>query len=186
MPVQPTVRETLRKKCAHFRAQGAYISWSLGIVKCRSDISAGCKINENGQRLLPVGRNLQDRWATQAAMGDEHLFAEVLPIERRDYIGGNSGEVAVVGPIFRSQNQGHETWPGLADRESKLAREIIAEGRCPYFWNRQTTGRNHQHRSMKLRLRGACDETGGVPNLLDGCAQENIHPSISALGVEHA
>ena len=39
---------------------------------------------------------------------------------------------------------------------------------------------------MKLSLRGVCDETGGVPNLLDGCAQENIHPSISALGFEHA
>src|SRR4030088_1671216 len=136
MSVQPTARETLRKKGAHFGAQGSNISWSLGIVKCRSDISAGRKINENWQRLLPVGRNLQDCWTTQAAMRDEHLFAEVLPVERRHYIGGNSGEVAVAGPLFRSQHQGHEPWPGLADRESKLAREIIAEGRCSYFWNR--------------------------------------------------
>src|SRR5712671_92312 len=125
MEVQPTVGETLRKKFAHFSAQGSYISWGLGIVKRRSDISARRKINEDWQRLLPVGRNLQDRWTTQAAMGDEHLFVEVLPIERRHYIGGNSGEVAVVGPIFRSQHQGHESWPGLADRESKLACEII-------------------------------------------------------------
>src|SRR5205807_8773793 len=83
IPVQPTVGEALRKKCAHFSAQGSYISWGLGIVKCRCDISARRKIHENWQRLLPVGRNLQDRWTTQAAMRDEHLFAEVLPIERR-------------------------------------------------------------------------------------------------------
>ncbi len=69
-------------------------------------------------------------------MRDEHLFAEVLPIERRHYTGGNSGEVAVMGPVFSSQHEGHETWPGLADRESKLAREIIAEGSRSDFWNR--------------------------------------------------
>src|SRR5882762_8151419 len=186
MPVQPTVGETLRKKCAHFSPQGSDISWGLGIVKCRCDISAGRKINENWQRLLPVGRDLQDRWTTQAAMREEHLFPEALPIERRHYIGGNSGEVAVVGPVFRNQHEGHETWPGLADRESKLPREIIAEGSRSHFWNRETAGGNHQHRGMKLSLRGACDETGGVPNLLDGCAQENVHPSISAFCFEHA
>src|ERR1700730_13751358 len=136
MSVQPTVGETLRKESAHFSAQGSHISWGLGIVKCRSDISTRRKINENWQRLLPVGRNLQDRRATQAAMREEHLFAELLPIERGHYIGGNTGEVAVVGPVFRSQHQRHETWPGLADRESKLAREIIAEGSRSHFWNR--------------------------------------------------
>src|SRR4029077_258995 len=104
--------------------------------KCRRDISARRKINKNWQRLFPVGRNLQDRRATQAAMRDEHLFAEVLPIERRQHIGRNSGEVAVVGPVFSSQHEGHETWPGLADRESKLACEIIAEGSRSDFWNR--------------------------------------------------
>src|SRR4029077_11787622 len=136
MPVQPAVGETLWKKCAHFSAQGSYISWGLGIAKCRCDIPARRKINENWQRLLPVGRNLQDRWTTQAAMRDEHLFAEPLPIERRHYIGGNSGEVAVVGPVFRSQHEGHETWPWLADRESKQVRQIIAEGSRSDFWNR--------------------------------------------------
>ena len=39
---------------------------------------------------------------------------------------------------------------------------------------------------LEALARGTCDEAGGVPNLLDGRAQENTHPSIPAFGFEHA
>ena len=62
-------------------------------------------------------------------MCDQHLLAEPLTVARRNDFGGNSGQIAIAGAIFRAQNEGHEAGPGIADGEAELPRQVVAE-RC--------------------------------------------------------
>src|SRR5580692_680176 len=109
---------------------------------CRH-FGAGGEVDADLMRLFPVRRNLQDCGAAQAAMRDQHLFAEPLSVTRGDDFGGNAGQVAVAGAVVCFEYEWNESRSRLADFEIKLPGEVVAKRGCADFWNRQAAGRTH-------------------------------------------
>ena len=58
----------------------ARVRGALGSSKDSCQLLIGCKVDADFLRLFPVGGDLQDRGAAQAAMSDQHFFAELLSV----------------------------------------------------------------------------------------------------------
>src|SRR5580698_4551755 len=75
--------QALRQHGAQSLAECGRIAWGAGLKQWREQIGvggkAGSEINEDRLTGMPVGRGLQNGGAAQAAMRDEHLFAEARP-----------------------------------------------------------------------------------------------------------
>src|SRR5450755_1183760 len=90
----------------------------------------GGKVEGDGFAGSPVGGDLQDGGAAEAAVGDEHLFAEGASHRsglrvgstgkrsgrngRYDF-GGDAGEVAPVGVVLGVEDEGDEAGTRLHD-----------------------------------------------------------------------
>src|SRR5258708_5432628 len=127
MQIQPTIRKARRQNLSKFCAQSRDCPRRLGITEYCRQLAARCKVNFDLLRSPPIGRDLQDRRATQAAMSDQHLFAEWPPVERCDHLGRNASQIAIMGAILRTQHQWDKPRPRVTNLESKLARQVVPQ-----------------------------------------------------------
>ena len=58
---------------------------SLGIAEDGCRFVPGHKVDADCLWFFPIRRDLQDRWAAEAAMSDQHFFAKVLTAAGRDH-----------------------------------------------------------------------------------------------------
>src|SRR5260370_8120081 len=97
--LEPEVCKARRQKFTEFGSQGSQRSWHLRIVETRSQFVARSDVDLDLPRFLPIRRNLQDRGTTQAAMGDQHLLAELLPVARTADFAGNAPHIPPPTPL---------------------------------------------------------------------------------------
>ena len=74
-----------------------------------------------GSAWLPVGGDLQDGRAAEAAMREEQFFAERLAACGGENVGRDAGEIAETGAILRREGERHEGRAALLDVQAELA-----------------------------------------------------------------
>src|SRR5271166_924347 len=144
MQFEPAVRETMGEKLSQLCPERGGIPGHLWVAKDGGYFASGREVDQDGLRLFPVRRYLQDGRAAQATVRDQHLFTEVLSHAGGNHFGGNARKITVAGPMLGGQEQRHQAGPRIADGESELPRQIIAEGCRADLWNRKASGGNHQ------------------------------------------
>src|ERR1700678_1871578 len=102
----------MRQELSKLSSEHVSISRSVGIAERGGDLASGNEIDQNGLRLFPVGRNLQNRGTAQSAMRDQHLLLKLLTFTGSNNSGGNAGQIAAAGAIFRIQRQRNESGAG--------------------------------------------------------------------------
>src|SRR5579872_4943335 len=120
---------------SQFGTQCAQVSPRLGIAKYGGDGATGGEVDKDCARLFPVGRNLKNGGAAQAAMCDQHLLAKLLALAGSDYIGRDPRKIAIARTIFGLQHEWYERRSGLANGKTELARNLIAQGSSPDLGN---------------------------------------------------
>ncbi len=101
---------------------------------------------------------MQDGWAAEAAVGDEHFLAEALATDGGDHFGGDSGEVAVVLAVFGGEGQGNQRGTALAQLEPKLLCQFVAEGGGAHLGDREASGGDDEGGSVEFAIAGGDDE----------------------------
>src|SRR5580704_6123218 len=76
--VEPAVRQAMGEELSQLGSQRGEISRSGCVAKCCGHFASGREIDQDWLRVLPIGRDLQDCRAAQAAMRDQQFFAELL------------------------------------------------------------------------------------------------------------
>src|SRR3984893_2438722 len=140
MQLQPAGGETIRKDALKGRTRRWHAS-HFAVSNRRGDVAAGSEINLNRLAGTPIRGDLQDGGPAQAAMRDEHIFAEGGPGQRStlggcDYLGGIACELAIFGALLRGKDQRNQSRPWFDDRNVELASHVVAQSRGPHFWNR--------------------------------------------------
>src|SRR2546427_438929 len=79
MVFQPAFGESLWQNSLKRRSRGCHIA-NFRCANRLSDLTIGSQIDVDGLALLPIGRDLQYRRSAQAAMRDQHFFAEGVMI----------------------------------------------------------------------------------------------------------
>src|SRR5260370_35625398 len=79
MVLQPAFSESSGQNSLERIPRGGEVA-KLGSADRRRDLAIWREIETDGLALLPIGRDLQDRWAAQTAMGDQQFFAEGMMI----------------------------------------------------------------------------------------------------------
>ena len=103
--------------------------------------------------FFPVGRDLQDGRAAEAAVGDQQFFDEAG-------FGGWSvdadqcGEAGELGPggFFTGEEKRDQGWAGFDDSQAELAGEVVAECGCSEFGDGKAAGGDDEGFRLKLAL----------------------------------
>ncbi len=113
------------------------ISRCLWIAKCGGDLGCWARDRSGWAAIVPIGGNLQDRRAAQAAVRDQHLLAELLAVARCNHVGGNAGQITVARAIFLDSEsaargrardrgwRGRTAGPGRSRMKSRRSLESI-------------------------------------------------------------
>ncbi len=98
------------------------------------------EINLQGFAFMPVAGSLQDSGTAEAAMGEEHFFAEALAAGGGDDFGRDSGEVGVAFAIGGVEDQRHQSGARRNDSEAELLGEIVAVTGSAHFGDGEAAG----------------------------------------------
>ena len=98
--------------------------------------------------FAPIGRNLQDRGTTQAAMGEQHRFVEHRLAMPHPGLDGDTGQRLQPLQQRLVEGQRHQGGPRLRHRQAELPGEAIAEIARAHFGNGFSARRNHQRAAL--------------------------------------
>src|SRR5579872_561682 len=118
-------------------------------------------------------------------MRDQHLLAELLIVAGSDHFRSDTAQIAVSRLVFGSEHKRHEARPWLANIESELTREIVAERRCTDLWNRQASGSDNKRGRAELGVARTHDEFCGLGDFLNLRVEEDADASCAAFFFEH-
>ena len=108
------------------------------------DVEAGGEVYLDGLAGLPVGGDLEDGRSAEAAMGDEHFFAEggfaFAGAGGGDYFSAEAGEVAPAVAIVWVEDEGDECGAGFCDAEAELPGDLVAEVGCAHLGDGEASG----------------------------------------------
>ena len=129
MQLEPAVGEALRQRFREFRSQGRESSAGRRRIR-ESRLLLPCRAQDRcwiGVWFFPIRRNLQNRWAAESAMRDQHLLAKLLSIAGSDDVRRNAGQIAIVSAIFGSSSPKAPVPAAALESSAKLPRQIVAE-----------------------------------------------------------
>src|SRR6266850_2749729 len=86
MRLHPAFGEARRQRSPQRGSRGSEIPAGRRLSQGPQHLALRRQIESNSLPSLPIGRDLQDCWTTQAAMCDQHLLPKSLPIYQRDYL----------------------------------------------------------------------------------------------------
>ena len=162
-------RIVLQQRCRH--------------VAIRGEVEAKCRSG------LPVRGDLEHGWATQAAVRNQHFFAEgrrsLAGASRRDHLDREAGQVAPAVRVLFIEDQGNEAGSAINDTKAKLLGEVISEAGCTHLRDRQATGGDDQRLGMKAPLRSLDEEAIRLRNRFDLRAEEDVDASGCAFTLQH-
>jgi len=149
MKFEPPRGEALGEKFLK-RVAGSGEIAAAGYAKCSGRLALGSEIETDGLTLLPVGRDLKNGRAAEAAMGEEHSFAEGMFPSGGDDVSGNSSEFGIAMLVGAMENEGNERGASGNDFMSELAGEVVAEGSSAHLGDGEATGGHDKSRSAKF------------------------------------
>src|SRR6266404_4091880 len=107
-------------------------------------------------------------------MRDQHLLAELMASARCDHFGGDAGQVAIPGSILCAERQRNERGPWIANRQTELARQIVAESGGAHLGDGESAGGYYKRRRAKLGAGGANYEVTSAYFLNCGVQEDQI------------
>jgi hypothetical protein len=165
----------------------------------REHFPAGREVDRDRLVRSPVGRDLENGGAAESAMGDEELLAEgwmSRAARTRDLgrcggdddFGGDAGEVAPAGDVFRGEGEGNERGARLDDGDAELAGEVVAEVGRAHLRDREAAGGDDQRVRMqsaggRFDLEAGVDGSAGRDGE-DACAEFDGDFGFGALACE--
>jgi hypothetical protein len=158
---------------------------ALGVAKNGREPALRSQIDFDSGSGSPIGRYLQDSGATQPTMRDQHLFAKLVMTGTGHYLSGDTGQIAIVGAVFASEQQGNERRAGWLHFQSKLLRHLVPERRGSCFGDRETSGGNHENWSGKLSVLGGNNEIGGAADFAWRAIDDDLHSMCTTFPLQH-
>lgn len=154
-----------------------------------SDIAIWREVDADRFARVPIGRDLQDGGAAQAAVRDQHALAEsmrftCLGISLNQYLSGNTGEVAIFLAIFRRERERDQRGFWRDDCQAELAGEIVPEGSGAHFGDGESAGSHDESGSAVLRGFGARHKFSGALHFADFAVEEDFYASSFAFYFE--
>jgi len=131
------------------------------------DFDAGGEIETDFAAGVPVGRDLKDRRATEAAMGDEEFFAELWDRlfgfdDRCAYdFRGESGEVAPLFAVGGVEDQRYEGGARFNEVVAELFGEVVAEASGSHLGDREAAGSDDERGRDEVACGGFDVEAAG-------------------------
>jgi hypothetical protein len=156
-----------------------------GLANFLGGFAAGSEIDLQCFAFFPIAGGLQDCWAAEAAVGEEHFFAEGGVPRRGDDFGGDAGEVAVAFAIGRVKDEGDQSGAGLHDVQTELAGEIVAEAGGAHFGDGDSTCGDDKRGRAIFDCIGADGEGGVAADFADFGVHDDFYIGIAAFGFEH-
>src|SRR5262249_53973892 len=133
-----------------FGFERAGVARQFRITEHRGDSAFWGKVKADAFASHPVGRNLQNGGAAQAAVRNQHFPAKFLSLAGGGYVGRHSAQIAVRSPLRLVEDQGNQPWAGLANLHSELPGKVVAQRSRSHFWNRQAAGSDDKSRRTKF------------------------------------
>ena len=109
----------LRHRLAQDGAELGLRSRALALLEERRGIEIGQKVDGDLLAGAPVGGDLQDRRARQAAMGEQHGLAEVHTAQPRHHLQRHAAQLG------HFQGKRHQRWPRFGECQAKAAGDIV-------------------------------------------------------------
>lgn len=183
--VKPAIRKAIGQKLLESFARGGFIAAGGG-AKFGGGVATRREIEMNGLGGLPVGRDLENCGAAEAAMGEEHFFAEGMLCGGGDDFGGDAGKLGVAAMIFAMKNERNEGGSCGNDVVAKLAGQVVAEGSSADFGNGEAAGGDDENGCTKFGGVGAKDEFGGALDFRDAGVEEDLDFGGATFGFEES
>jgi len=180
---EPAHRQTIGKKFLEGFADGGEIA-AAGNAKRSGGVALGSEIEVDELALFPVGRDLENGGAAEAAMSEEHFFAEGIIIGGSDDLGGDAGEFGVAAVIGAIEDEGNEGGTRGNDVMAELAGEVVTEGGGSHLGDGEAAGGDDEDGSAKFGGIGAKEEFGGAPDFGDACVDEDLDVGGATSGFE--
>ncbi len=172
---EPALGPAGRKQGAEDGGEGGVVAAGVGGAEGCKGVAAGGEIEQDGLAGLPVGRDLQDGRAAEAAVGDEDFLAESgcvrslvccgLRVEAAALLNDASAETPARSPqvseVGGSKGERDEGGAGLDEGEAELAGEFVAEAGGAHFGDREAAGGDDEGRREK-RAGGGFDAEAGA------------------------
>ena len=194
----PALGEARGKDCAEGGEGGVPVALGALGEEWGEDVDAGGEIEAEFAAGVPVGRDLQDGGAAEAAVGDEEFFAEFgdwlfgFDDGCADDFGGESGEVAPLFAVGGAEDQRHKCGARLDEVVAELSGEIVAEAGGAHFWDGEAAGGDDEGGCDEVARRGfEVEATGGFRCFgptADGCdldAAAGVDLGFAGLFFEH-
>ena len=177
---------------------GAGVAAGVAGEEGRGDVESGGEVEFDGLAGLPVGGDLEDGGAAEAAVGDEHFLAEggagVAGAGGGDDLRGEAGEITPAGAILRGEGERDERGAGGDDAESELFGEGVAEAGGTHPGDGEAAGGDDQGHGLEGACGGFDAEAGVVRSgrLGDGLgdgddfgAEEGADFGVGAFALQH-
>jgi hypothetical protein len=181
---EPARGETIGKKFLEGFAGGGEIAVA-GRAKRGGGISLRSEIELDGLALFPIGGDLKNGGAAEAAMGEEHFFAERnLAGGRGDNFGGDAGEFGVAVVVGAIEDERNESRASGDDVMAELAGEVVPERSGAQFGDGKPAGGDDEDGSAKFGGVGTKEEFGGALDFGDAGVDEDLDTSGATFGFE--
>ncbi len=184
MEFEPARGETIGKKFLQGFADGGKIAVA-GRAKTGGDVALRSEIELDGLALLPVGGDLENGRTAEAAMSEEHFFAEGNFAGRgSDDFGGDAGEFGVAAEVGAIEDERNESGPSGNDVMAELAGEVVPERTGAQFGDGKPAGGDDEDGGAKFGGIGTKEESGGALDFDDAGVEEDLDVGGATFGFE--
>src|SRR5947209_8802848 len=97
--IEPAIGQPVGQSGPESSLCGREITAGFGFTKSCGQFTIGSEIQFNQSSRFPIGRDLQDSRAAEAAMSDQHLLAKALALGAGDNFCGDTGKIAQLAAV---------------------------------------------------------------------------------------
>jgi hypothetical protein len=181
---EPAFGEAIGKKLLEGLARRGWIAVRR-IAQCFNGVVAtGGEIEANRLAFLPIGGDLENGGSTEAAMGEEHFFAEPSFAGAGDDFGGDSGELGIALIIGSMEDERDERGTRGNNFVTELAGEVVAERGGAHFGDGETASGDDKSRRAEFVARRAQNKFAEALDFRDARVQKNLDLSGATFGFE--
>ena len=143
------------------------------------------QIDRHRLPLAPVGADLKDGGAGQAAMREKEAFLECDPPAADPRRHRYARKVAQRGQFLLREGQRHQRRPRVGHPKAELFRDPVGKPRRPHLGDRLAARGQNQPRRPHRAARGLDHEIAVPLHRLDGRRQPQLHPRLGHLPGQH-
>ncbi len=182
------VGEAGGQRDAQRRFERGEITAGVGRAEGREEFAVGKPVDVDGLGLLPIGRDLQDGRAAEAAMREEHLLAKAALAGGSDDRRRDAGEAGKMRALRTGEGQRNERGAAGFDGDAELARDVVAETSGADFGNGEASGGDDESGSRVEGVAGGDGERAAgivAAHFMNVGGDEDAHLGVLALAHQH-